>query len=1802
MIRRWGVAAVAAVVLMGTHAASAGAQGLLGGVGGTLGQALGPTVGPVTQSVCTSVPADSAAKLPACLPTALTYRFVTFLPSGNPDHPAVERMTDAVLGLPTPIDVDGDGKPDLMGTLQLNSATSYSLKINRIAGVAAALPARVEAVLADPTGALPRGYVYAGYDAAGSRAPLTYTTTLTLPAAPADFPEAKVVHVHVDATPAQQALTVRGGLRDTWTINSLTTGGDIHYDAFPSSADVDLQIATGRLRAMATAPSAVRAAIHVRADVDGFDGATQDVTAVVNPLPTSTTFEMRTPGTGQRTMDLTTPGGVANLAVDFVRQPFHEHLQPALALHADADQLPPHVRVTQNGTAIAFDADPEHQPPVAQVGRMRVAVGEVQSLPPLPDRTDSYLLLDADQAVTVAQVMRLKHVDVAVDPPPPGAMMGKVKVGAMLGGARQHFHVERRDGGTITADIADLPLQIGLTLDIPGGIVAYDGHGQTIDSIDLAGASTTKNLFGRARSLAGHLSGMGTTLDATFHLATDGALDDLTLAASPPIADAAIVASSAPVKLSDLPRGTAGGVLLRDTKSAWAAGGAVSGLTRVTYEHTSATEMHLYKESAAGSFRAQVEDDGLKDDMPRTLTAFADVLPHAIDLTVDPTAITVDYDGRGTTIPHLTLDGTTEKGFFRDAKLLHAEIDALPSEVHLSMVPPATGSSDLAFSLRAGPLKAASGTRPPVGRIELHAGTKAADLEVMPEKPEGVVMRDSAAGTVLAARALDVRRLSLTRTGATVSSIVDIKPGPVSVEYADRRMRFHAVAADFPAHADVELDTDDMTVDYTGTDLTGAPQKIASLTFDGFADGGFAASGPLSRARYLDGHVESVPSGLHLAMKPEKGAAFEASSFVDVTLRAASSQSALELPPAGRDGVVYRDVADRFAIGARVRGLLSLHATLAPTADGNQSIEADATLRPHPLSFTVERRSGLFGSTLVQVDADGLPAPPPPVGGVPRGTHFHALFDPSRVRAEYDASGTVTKVKATATTTGAPFFAKAKAIEAVVDRIPEKVDLFVIGSAGDGPFNLSFEAPRRVGEVRVRAAERTADLPKWLADGEQGIVYNDRTLGPDLPRMFGLDARVIGLKQAGLGINNGSMAGLVTAAATPVRVHVYTDHVELFSKIGTFPGDVHFSSNAQTGKIDYTASGTIGTVDFSMKRPSTEKPLAPGIWAVGAHVEQVPAALHLTYATGGATGYTVDAGAGLGLVEVSLGQFVDHPPPAARLAPGVSGAVYDDNGYIRSAFARLRGLRHVELEPSAPHVVFDATSPQPVHVDADAVPPGGDKPGVGERVQLTGDIRDLPSHIEINSYDGGAIGTTPVHTVLYKASTTISSIELHARHLPGVARSADLVVKGVPTRLAVEYSTDPGRTAVSFDANGKGLKQIDADIRSDGGQRPLASGRNQVVLDDTSGMHASARIYDLYGLAVSSPLSGQPADSFSADVGFATVPKPLDVSIDHPLASGDVMRVRSTIEHPPQGVSASLRHPKATAGLPIELNYSGTTNGLPVEIPLVDLKLVAGSVGFVGTLEHIPGHAKICFDKRDYCGPHVGRYTFLDDMSMSMDSQGTAKQRVNVNGRLCLHTLDVMTIEECRRFADDFVDFHNFRFGDFTFEQGTGHVPLRDPNGHPYDDYFDGESDIGHLGLNTDLGPTSSRGVTTDRLEVMFGVGGYSEGVLRKFDRDAYASDAAYYDDAESATTNYAKTQHGEPDGSYVLMRKPRFPLRGHRWALTYDPPPIGLEGVQSGKLDCTGGDWDVILDFPGFDLAGAIAEIIGCAPTEVGG
>ncbi|MEA2221050.1 MAG: hypothetical protein QOJ35_3676, partial [Solirubrobacteraceae bacterium] len=758
---------------------------------------------------------------------------------------------------------------------------------------------------------------------------------------------------------------------------------------------------------------------------------------------------------------------------------------PALArsVRLDVRDLPRRLRIDQARPGRAFTASAQ-----PAVGSLSVAIASRGVPRPVAGSGSGLRIAGSSLA---ARLRGLRRVVVRTGSP--------LRLDATL--ARQRFAVTvDRPGLRLTGTIDRLPSRIGLLVDLPHGLVDYDGHGESIARIALAVAAR-RALLGRARrvglTIASFPSG------ARVHL--DRRAGSFAFDASRPLGTVDVSATDGtPLPGSPADRDL---VYYRDVPGAYALHARLSGLRRVAYG-SSPISVELGR-AGGRPVDVDVQTALAGSATPLVLAGRLDGLPRLVHVTLrgEGRALAADYDAsdrlRGL---HLTARGGPLPASARSARL---DIDDLPRSVRIRVPGDGTFAAD------------ADGAVGSLGVAVAPAG------EARPVAGSGSGLRYVADGprAGIAVRLRGLRHVALTRQSPlTLEATLARQPLAFTVDLPRAGQRLTGTLADLPRRIGLTFATGGTLVDYDGHG-----ERIDRIAFDA------RGRRPLfGRARHVFGTIAGFPSGrLQLSRGGATRVQFAASQPIEEVDVTATNGPAAPPAPAGRDLVRYHDAGRSFLAHVRVSGLRRV-AFAAP--QGGPITAAIARSSARPLDVDVRtvvqrgRRPLVVRGSLAGLPSDlrvglrtaggvhatyaasgplraiSLTASGPPlparvrldVRGLPDRLEID-VPDARRPRFSSVASGPVQRIALDVRGRTA-LFGRARRLHATIDDLPARLRL------APGRGGLVFEASRPIGRVRLAASDGCGPAPPGFADGADGLYYRD------LPSRYAVSARRSGLR------------------------------------------------------------------------------------------------------------------------------------------------------------------------------------------------------------------------------------------------------------------------------------------------------------------------------------------------------------------------------------------------------------------------------------------------------------------------------------------------------------------------------------------------------------------------------------------------------------------------------------------------------------------------------------------------------------------
>ncbi|MEA2373046.1 MAG: hypothetical protein QOH12_3440 [Solirubrobacteraceae bacterium] len=273
----------------------------------------------------------------------------------RPDGTKVVRIFHALAGVPTLLDVTGDGVPDFTGTLTVSlTLNGISLNVTRLL-LPASTPVSVEAVALDP--ATPQTYVGFGEDGTTSGTGGSWTTSINvfgIGGGSVDLGLGMNTSLGRPSTLGLLGEVLSGNTADAPTT---TSRGDVFFTPVPSQLTTEIKVSQGRQEAIVTSPTPSTVNAHVNLITSSDE---KDIDGTIDQLPTSVDVVHETQA-GHETTTYT-----ANAPVNQVNVDYHDHM---------GSTIPTAARFTANHVPTGLTLDQ-----VAQTTSLTTAGGSVGSI------------------------------------------------------------------------------------------------------------------------------------------------------------------------------------------------------------------------------------------------------------------------------------------------------------------------------------------------------------------------------------------------------------------------------------------------------------------------------------------------------------------------------------------------------------------------------------------------------------------------------------------------------------------------------------------------------------------------------------------------------------------------------------------------------------------------------------------------------------------------------------------------------------------------------------------------------------------------------------------------------------------------------------------------------------------------------------------------------------------------------------------------------------------------------------------------------------------------------------------------------------------------------------------------------------------------------------------------------------------------------------------------------------------------------------------------------------------------------
>ncbi|HEY1831077.1 MAG TPA: hypothetical protein VGG38_12630 [Acidimicrobiales bacterium] len=719
--------------LMSSH------DGILNGIVGSLTGAPGTTapslravfntvnLGSLLQSIACPIaklipspPAPSQIASVLCALNILDYAYRTVYV--EPNGTDVTRITRAIIGLPTPIDVNGDGIPDFMGTLTpALSGTALTLDISRINGFSPTAQVSVEAVALDP--AAPQTYVGAGEDGLTAGTDSDWSASVGLISDTSAGTDISLTQNNSNPQPTEGTIgeIFSGPNPDAPTNTSL---GDVDFTPAPASitANVSLGMAGQDVSLTSSAPTVVNGALSLISPSDD-----KEIAATINQLGKSVDVDYTQPSSGETKVSYS----AATAAGQFSAQ-YHDtsdgELLTAAALNATG--VPTGLTVDQLGSQTAVNTTG------GPISLVEARYGSGRDVPATGAGTGAYASYHAytDGTSTVAvRIPDLQALAVNAAEPFSGALTLSQPLG-YIGLTAQ----DDNQGYVVVGHLTNLPqhssVAIGFqTSQTPStqasdttGTVTFNGDNSGtpagIGEIAVDITNSKQPFFDRADEINATIDSIPSGDTINFDYGDNGTAVPQTTQASAtatqPIGTISVLAGDGSATADNAPSTDIGsGLWYSDTASAFYAFARINLLTSYNVSLTKDASGSISSLSGAIGTGSQ-DADSCQNTPPdgQTVTVDAQTEGGTFDGTIDQLPSLVSFslgtDATGDTvvdyqasapIQKITADAT---GFSSIASLgvggdiaptldtVHAEIDCLPSHMTLTMQPGGETSLD----------------------------------------------------------------------------------------------------------------------------------------------------------------------------------------------------------------------------------------------------------------------------------------------------------------------------------------------------------------------------------------------------------------------------------------------------------------------------------------------------------------------------------------------------------------------------------------------------------------------------------------------------------------------------------------------------------------------------------------------------------------------------------------------------------------------------------------------------------------------------------------------------------------------------------------------------------------------------------------------------------------------------------------------------------------------------------------------------------------------------------------------------
>lgn len=438
------------------------------------------------QTVTSTVPgvatltSEMANLLCALSVLGYAYRTTYYPPSGPPQV----RYYRALAGVPTLLDVDGNGLPDFSGLVAPTLAPpGISVTVNRLA-ISSSARVKVEAVFLDP---VDNGtWVGVGEDGSQAGTPGSWQASvgaLLSSGSSVDLQLSLAAHSQPAALPASLATFGEVFFGTNPDAPTSTDFGSAGFTPVPNNFTTRLRIGPSSQTADVTTTVPTVLDAHVRVIKPGDE---KDIDATVDKVPATMEITHSTDnGHELVTYDAGAP-------IDKITGSYHDKAGDAIltAAQVDITGLPSAFSLDQ------FDGKTVFNVPTGSIGNVEVRYATGQDVPASPAGSDPYVSFHRYSSSRLTAGLRLGNIQ-SVSFDSTGPYVGDV-VFSTAPGLIPLSLVDDVSGVSATGHLSNLPAHLTVTIDLDAGKVVFDGHGTGIHEIAISATKSTGTFFTRA--------------------------------------------------------------------------------------------------------------------------------------------------------------------------------------------------------------------------------------------------------------------------------------------------------------------------------------------------------------------------------------------------------------------------------------------------------------------------------------------------------------------------------------------------------------------------------------------------------------------------------------------------------------------------------------------------------------------------------------------------------------------------------------------------------------------------------------------------------------------------------------------------------------------------------------------------------------------------------------------------------------------------------------------------------------------------------------------------------------------------------------------------------------------------------------------------------------------------------------------------------------------------------------------------------------------------------------------------------